>query len=193
MKDGVKAVVAKDASAWRQWLSLHHTSEKRVWLIIYHKSSPTPSISYDEAVDEALCFGWVDSKPNKRDHESFYQYFSVRNPASNWSRINKEKIRKLQDAGKLAPSGLEMVLHAKETGTWDALNDVENLVIPEEMLALFSQNPTAKTHFENFPKSVKRGILEWIFNARRPATRQKRINETVELATRNIRANQYQR
>lgn len=190
-KDGVKTFHAHDRSAWRQWLAENHASEKSVWLIIYKKSSSTPSVYYDEAVDEALCFGWIDSKPNKRDEESFFQFFAKRNPKSKWSGVNKKKVEKLIAQGLMTEAGLKMIELAKASGTWDALNDVENVVIPNDLQQAFDKNATAKVHWEAFPRSTKRGILEWISNAKRPETRQKRIEETVTLAAQNIRANQY--
>lgn len=191
LKNGVKTFYATSRQVWRQWLEDNHCTEKSVWLIIYKKESNTPSVYYPEAVDEALCYGWIDSKPNKRDEESYYQFFAKRNPKSNWSRVNKEKIERLLEAGLMAPAGLEMIDIAKQNGTWNALDDVENLIVPGDMQALFDQHPTAFQYWEAFPRSVKRGILEWIFNAKRPATREKRIRETVEKAEQNIRANQY--
>ncbi|MEM6396749.1 MAG: YdeI/OmpD-associated family protein [Bacteroidota bacterium] len=190
--DGVAVTVAESSQAWRDWLLNNHANTPSVWLIIFKKSSQIASITYDQAVDEALCFGWIDSKPNKRDELSYYQYFSQRSPKSNWSRVNKQKVARLQAAGKMQPPGLEMIKVAKENGSWDALNDVENLVIPADMLAEFElYERSARENWEQFPRSVKRGILEWIFNAKRPATRAKRIKETVELASQNKRANQY--
>lgn len=193
LKDGQPTFYAKDAARWRSWLDKNTHTEKSIWLIIYRKGSDTPSVYYDEAVDQALCFGWIDSKPNKRDGESFYQFFAKRNPKSNWSRVNKEKVERLIENGQMAAAGLEMVAVAKETGTWDALNDVENGVIPEDLMAAFKSYPDSQSHFENFPRSVKRGILEWIFNAIRAETRAKRIEETARLAADNIRANQFRK
>jgi len=191
MADYDNSFYAKDQATWRKWLEGHHASQDAVWLIIYKKSSGTPSVYYPEAVDEALCFGWIDSKPNKRDDQSFYQFFSKRNPKSNWSRVNKEKIARLSKANKIALAGLEMIKVAKETGTWDALNDVENLIIPDDLQSALEATPKALDYFSAFPRSAKRGILEWIFNAKRAATREKRIKETAKLAGENIRANQY--
>lgn len=182
---------AEDQKAWRNWLAKYHDQMDSVWLIIYKKDSGTPSVYYPEAVDEALCFGWIDSKPNKRDAESFYQFFSKRNPKSNWSKVNKNKIERLLKAKKIAPAGLEMIRIAKERGTWDALNDVENLIVPEDLQVALEAVPNALDYFKAFPPSTRRGILEWIFNAKRPETRQKRIKETAVLAGENIRANQY--
>ena len=192
-KDGVNTFHAESRAIWREWLTQHHRLEKRVWLIIYKKSSQTPSVRYDEAVDEALCFGWIDSKPNVRDDESYYQFFAKRNPKSNWSKVNKEKIKKLEQAGLISDAGYEMIDLAKENGTWNALDDVEKLILPEDLRQAFSQQPSAKKNFAQFPKSVKRGILEWILNAKRPETRAKRIQETVAKAAQNIRANQFRK
>jgi uncharacterized protein YdeI (YjbR/CyaY-like superfamily) len=191
LKDGVQTHHATSRTAWREWLTENHTKEKSVWLIIYHKKSPTPSVYYDEAVDEALCFGWIDSKINKRDNESSFQFFSKRNPKSNWSRVNKEKVERLVAVNLMMSAGFAMIDLAKKTGTWTALDDVENLTIPDDMQALLDATPTAKDYFAAFPRSVKRGILEWILNAKQAETRLKRIEETVRLAENNERANQY--
>jgi len=189
----VKTLYAPSADAWRNWLASNHIKEKNIWLIIYRKESKTKSVYYPEAVDEALCFGWVDSKPNKRDSESYYQFFAKRNPKSNWSKINKEKVERLFKANKMAAAGMEMISIAKANGTWNALDEVEELVIPPDLKKALKTVPNALTNFEAFPKSVKRGILEWILNAKLPDTRMKRITETVALAAKNERANQYRK
>ena len=190
-RNGVAAITAETREKWRGWLKSNHQSEKSIWLIMYKKDSGRESVTYDEAVEEALCFGWIDSKPNKRDEQSYYQFFSKRNPKSNWSRKNKQTIQKLTKSGKMSEAGLEMIHLAKKTGTWTALDDVENLIIPPDLKTEFEENPVAFEHYEAFPRSVKRSILEWILNAKRPETRAKRIQETVEKASQNIRANQY--
>lgn len=191
LKDGIKTFYAKSQKEWRQWLEKNHESEKSIWLIIYKKESKTKSVYYPEAVDEALCFGWIDSKPNKRDAESFYQYFSKRNPKSNWSKVNKEKVKRLLAEGLITKSGLLAIEIAKQNGTWNALDEVEEIIIPDDLQKAFSKKKSALTNFEKFPRSSKRGILEWILNAKRPETRQKRIQETVDLAEKNIKANHY--
>ena len=189
----VKTLYAPSADAWRNWLASNHVKEKNIWLIIYRKESKTKSVYYPKAVDEALCYGWVDSKPNKRDSESFYQFFAKRNPKSNWSKINKEKVERLLNANKMAAAGMEMISIAKANGTWTALDEVEELVIPPDLKKALKTIPVALTNFEAFPKSVKRGILEWILNAKLPETRMKRVTETVTLAAKNERANQYRK
>ena len=184
-------VYAEDRQAWRAWLQGHHDKEKNVWLIIYHTKSKTPSVVYDEAVEEALCFGWIDSKPNKRDHESYLLFLAKRNPKSNWSRLNRERAERMLEQGRMTQAGLEMIETAKQNGTWAALEAVQDSVIPQDLEQAFQKSETAWKNFSAFPPSSKRIILEWILNAKRPQTRQKRIDETVELAARNVKANHY--
>jgi uncharacterized protein YdeI (YjbR/CyaY-like superfamily) len=191
LKDNIKTFHAKTQKDWRKWLEKNHDNEKSVWLIIYKKESGVPSVYYPEAVDEALCFGWIDSKPNKRDEESYYQFFAKRNPKSNWSKVNKDKAARMMADGLIAPAGLEAIELAKKTGTWTALDDVDNLTVPDDMQKMLNKNKEALANWENFPHSTRRGILEWILNAKQAETRLKRITETVTLAEKNIRANQY--
>lgn len=188
-KDGIQTFYAKSRDEWRKWLQKNHQSEKSVWLIIYKKGCSIPSVYYPEAVDEALCFGWIDSKPNKRDAESYYQFFSKRNPKSNWSKVNKNKVAVLLKQGLISKAGLESIEIAKQNGAWSALDEVENIVLPLELKELFQKNEIAFLNWEKFPRSTKRGILEWIFNAKRSETKTKRIIQTVEMAKENKKAN----
>lgn len=182
-----------DASQWRSWLEEHHVIEKSLFLIIYHKESGVPSVYYPDAVDEALCFGWVDSTPKKRDEQSYYVLFARRNPKSLWSAVNKTKVERLMAEGRMAEAGLQMVALAKKTGTWTALDGVSALELPEDLVQAFANEPQARVYFEAFPPSARRGILEWIFTAKRPETRAQRIAETVRLAAQNERANQWKK
>ncbi len=188
---GKKTFYAPTRKEWRLWLKENHSTEKFVWLIIYRKESEAPSIYYEEAVEEALCFGWIDSKGNKRDDKSFYLSFARRNPKSNWSGINKERIERLIKNGRMEPEGLKMVEQAKESGTWNALDDVENCVVPDDLQKSLDANRKAFENFEAFPPSSKKIILLWIMSAKKSETRLKRILETVELAEKNIRANHW--
>jgi uncharacterized protein YdeI (YjbR/CyaY-like superfamily) len=189
LKDGKQAVQAKTRREWRRWLEKNHSTEKSVLLILFHKKSQVQSVDINEAMEEALCFGWIDSKAMKRDSESFYLTFSPRNPKSNWSRINKERAEKLIQQGLMTGRGQKMIDLARQTGTWDALTDVENLVIPSDLQKLFDKNEIAFNNFNAFSPSSKRIILEWIRRPKKPETRQKRIEETVSLAAKNIKAN----
>lgn len=191
LKDGIKTYYAKTQKDWRNWLEKNHQTEKSIWLIIYKKESGKPSVYYSEAVDEAICFGWIDSKPNKRDEESYYQFFAKRNPKSNWSKVNKGKMEKLLKSGLISRAGLESIEIAKQNGTWTALDEVEELIVPADLKNEFENNKVAFDNWEKFPRSSKRNILEWIMNAKQPKTREKRIEETVRLAKENIKANHY--
>jgi uncharacterized protein YdeI (YjbR/CyaY-like superfamily) len=182
---------AKDRKTWRKWLLQHHASKDSVWLIIYKKESGTPTVYYEEAVEEALCFGWIDSKPNKRDADSFLQFFARRKPRSNWSGLNKKRVARLFEEGLMMPAGIAAIEIAKQNGAWTALDKVDALEYPPELEKAFKANPVAKRNFEAFPPSTKRGILEWIGNAKRIETLQKRVDETVRLAAQNLRANQW--
>ena len=188
---GIKTFYAKNRKTWRSWLEKNNDKEKSVWLIIYRKDTAKKSVNYTEAVEEALCFGWIDSKANKRDEESFYQFFTRRNLKSNWSRVNKERAAKLIDDRLMTSRGLETIELAKRNGTWTALDKIENLELPIDLKKVLKQNAEAAKYFDAFPRSVKKGILEWIQNGKKEETREKRIKETVSLALKNIRANQY--
>ncbi len=183
-----KCFHAKTRKDWRNWLVKNSNKEKSVWIIFYNKQSNNKSVSYEEAVEEGLCFGWIDSVKYKRDDESSYQYFSPRKPKSNWSKSNRDRVKKLTEAGLMTESGQKLIDHAKKSGTWDALVQVENSVIPEDLQKLFNKNKTAQKHFKAFSNSVKRMILEWILSAKRPETRAKRIEETVNLASKNLKS-----
>jgi uncharacterized protein YdeI (YjbR/CyaY-like superfamily) len=188
---GINTFYARSRTEWRKWLEKHHQSEKSVWLIIYHKKSDKQSVYHEEAVEEAICFGWIDSIAHKRDEESKYQFFAQRKPKSNWSKENRERAKKMIVGGYMTESGQKLIDIAKETGTWEALVEVQKSVIPNDLLKLFDKNKNAFRNFNAFPPSSKRIILEWILNAKKPGTRQKRIEETVTLAEKNIKANHY--
>jgi uncharacterized protein YdeI (YjbR/CyaY-like superfamily) len=185
------SVHPKTAKAWRTWLVKNHETSTGVWLISFKKETGLARFDYDDAVMEALCFGWIDSKPAKLDDQRSMLWFSPRKPKTGWSKVNKQRIARLLQAGKLAPAGLAKIEAAKLDGSWSKLDEVEELVIPPDLAAELAKYPLATTHFQAFPKSAKRGILEWILNAKQPATRAKRIAETAQLANQNIRANQW--
>ncbi len=176
---------------WRVWLSEHHQQEVGVWLVTYKKATGKPRIDYDEAVEEALCFGWVDSKPAKLDDERSMLYFAPRKPGTGWSKANKDRVEKLIANGLMMPAGLAKVEAAKQDGSWFRLDAVDALEIPQDLVEALTAYPNAERYFEAFPRSVKRAILEWISNARKPETRAKRIAETARLAEMNVRANQW--
>ncbi len=142
-------------------------------------------------MEEALCFGWVDSRPNKLDDERYMQLFSPRKPKSPWSKLNKQRVEKLIEQGLMTPAGLEKIEAAKQNGMWGIYDDIEALTVPQDLKEALAADETAKTNFEAFSDSSKKNILWWIESAKRPETRAKRIEETVELAAKNIKANHY--
>lgn len=178
---------------WRQWLKENGEKTDRVWLLFYKKGSGVPSLTYAEAVEEALCFGWIDSKPNKRDERSYVQLFARRNPKSGWSRLNKQRVEKLVKQKLMTERGLSVIDLAKKNGSWTALDEVSDLLIPPDLKKALAADKKAAAHFEAFPPSAKKAILDWIRSARKEETRKKRISETVSQAALNIRANQYKR
>lgn len=178
---------------WRTWLIENHTQAPHVWLITYKVATGKPTLTYDEAVEEALCFGWIDSLPRKLDAERKMLYFAPRKPGSGWSRPNKERVERMIATGSMTAAGLAKIEAAKADGSWTALDEIENLVIPEDLAAALAENPPAADYWEAFPRSVKRGILEWIATAKRATTRSQRIAETARLAQQNERANQWRK
>ncbi len=144
---------------------------------------------YDDIVEEALAHGWVDSLPRALDDERTQLLVTPRRPASNWSRANKQRIERLEHAGLMADAGRAAVEVARRNGSWTALDEVEDLVEPDDLATALDADPDARRHFDAFPRSVKRGILEWILNAKRDDTRHRRISETTRLAARDVRAN----
>jgi uncharacterized protein YdeI (YjbR/CyaY-like superfamily) len=178
-------------SEWRAWLQANHTRTEGVWLISYKKATGKPALTYEEAVEEALAFGWVDSKGNKLDDERTMLYFAPRKGGSGWSRPNKERVERLIADGRMTPAGLAKIEAAKADGTWTLLDAVENLEVPPDLRAEMDKYPDARVNWDAFPRSARRGILEWIVQAKKPETRAKRVEETARLAQDNVRANQW--
>ena len=176
----MRSMFVEDRAALRGWFSDHHQETEGVWVVFYKGEKRT--LTYDDIAEEALCFGWIDSKPGRVDDEKTKLYLAPRTPRSNWSGLNKKRIAKLEATGLLTGAGRASVRIAKENGAWDALTEVENLVIPDDLERAFARYEKAKTNFQAFPASAQRGILEWILNAKREATRKKRVEETAELA-----------
>mgnify|MGYP001182184803 FL=1 len=187
----VNSFQTESRAAWRRWLAENHNRGEGVWLVGHKKATGRRRLDYEAAVEEALCYGWIDSKPRRLDDLRFMLWFAPRKPRSGWSAPNKRRILRLIRAGKMAPAGLAKVEAAKQDGSWSALDAVEALKMPPDLKrALGPRSATAK-NFAEFPRSAKRGILEWIMTAKRPGTRMKRIAETARLAARNVRANQW--
>lgn len=174
---------------WYSWLDKNADKEKAVRLVLPNKASTKNGITTDEAVLAALCYGWIDSLAGKYDYESSFLTFTPRNAKSNWSKPNRERVAKLQAQGLIKPQGQAMIDLAKKTGSWNLLADIEEGMIPQDVKEKFDNNKKASANFEAFPPSSRKRILAWIITAKRPETRQKRIEEAIALAEKNIRAN----
>ncbi|MGB7118013.1 MAG: YdeI/OmpD-associated family protein [Anaerolineales bacterium] len=177
-----------DRDEWRAWLEEQHQTESEVWLIYYKKHTDKQSIRYECAVEEALCFGWIDSKVKRIDEEKYMQRYTPRKELSNWSESNKKRVRKLIANGLMTQAGLEVVEIAKRNGSWNRLDDIDKeLVIPGDLEAALAQNPKAEENFSGFAPSHKKQYLWWLKSAKRAETRERRIREIVKRAEENIK------
>lgn len=184
-------VHAETRSQWRQWLIANHDREASVWLVSWKKATGKPVMSYDDAVSEALAVGWVDSKPRKLDEERTMLYFSPRNPKSAWSRPNKLRVARLREQGLMTEAGERVISEAERYGSWSLLDDVEDLVVPDDLAIALRGYPAATENWERLPRSARRGILEWIAQAKRSSTRESRVAEAALRASTNERAAQW--
>lgn len=182
-----ETICPANSQEWRKWLEEHHDKKQSIWLICYKKSSDKPTLDWSDAVDEALCFGWIDSTKRSIDKESYMQYYGKRKPNSMWSRINKEKVAKLIADGRMTKAGLASIEVAKQNGSWTILDQVEELIIPDDLEAAFSKQVGSKEFYLSLSKSSKKGILAWIVLAKRDETRQKRITEIAECASKGTK------
>lgn len=174
-------------AAWRKWLVKNHLSKQAVWLVFYNKKSEIKSISWSEAVDVALCFGWIDSKKIKIDQNSSHQFFSKRKAKSTWSKINKNKVEKLIEQGLMTEAGYLSIEVARQNGSWTLLDEVEELIIPADLEVEFARKPNSKDFFLSLSKSVRKSMLQWIVLAKTEGTRQKRIAEIIEQAEKRLK------
>ena len=191
MEKEIETFYPRSRQEWRNWLQDNHDKKQSVWLIYYKKKSKVSTIIYSDAVDEALCFGWIDSKSKPIDEHKFMQFFSKRKEKSVWSRVNKEKIERLTKEGLMTNAGYEIIEKAKQNGSWNILDEAEALHIPEDLEGEFDKRPNAKLYFLSLSRSDKRNILQWLILAKRQETRGKRIVEIVELADKNQKPKQF--
>lgn len=179
----------KTRKAWRQWLEKNHTSSPGIWFIYYKKESGKPRVTYDESVEEALCFGWIDSLPRKLDEERSMLKFTPRKPKSVWSQLNKTRIEKLIQAKQMMPAGFAAIETAKKNGSWDTLTQSDiaaaTNIIPADLEKLLAKNKKAKENFLNFSFSIRKQFLSWIDSAKRPETRTARLQQTLLMAAVN--------
>lgn len=175
----------------RKWLQKNHLTKDAVWLIFYKKHTGKPSVNWSDAVDEALCFGWIDSKAETIDKDKFRQYFCKRKPTSSWSRINKQKIEVLTAKGLMTQAGFNVIDIAKQNGSWTILDEAEELNIPTELEKAFEKFNHSKEYFSSLSKSKKKNLLQWIALAKTATTKQKRILEIAENASQKQQPKQF--
>ncbi|MES2689127.1 MAG: YdeI/OmpD-associated family protein [Bacteroidota bacterium] len=176
---------------WRQWLQENQGLKRSVWLLYYKKNAGVATVSWSEAVDEAICFGWIDSTKRPVDDKTFMQFFCKRKPNSAWSKINKAKVERLMDEGLITGPGYASIETAKQNGSWTMLDDAEELLLPKDLETAFRTKKGSKDFFLSLSRSVRKNILQWLVLARRPETRQKRINEIAALAAQKLKPKQF--
>lgn len=190
MKD-LKRVEVRSRSELRSWLERNFSQTDSIWLVTYKKAVGEWHVDYASIVEEALCFGWIDSLPRRLDEKRTMLRLSPRKPGSAWSKLNRDRVAKLIKRGEMRPPGLAAVARAKKDGSWSKLKASDSGAIPSDLRQAFARHPGSKALFAAFPPSSKRSILEWILSAKAPETRAKRVEETARLAAQNVRANHY--
>jgi uncharacterized protein YdeI (YjbR/CyaY-like superfamily) len=176
---------AANIKSWREWLKLNHQKEQSVWLV-YDKGKQR-AMSWQDVVQEALCYGWIDSRPGKVSETQSKIYVSKRKPKSVWSKINKDNVEILIREGRIQTAGLKSVEVAKKNGSWNALNLSDNLVIPRELSIMFKLDSAAESNFKNYPIGSKKNTLQWIYDAKTPKTKQDRAEKVFLAAKENRR------
>ncbi|MFN3431092.1 MAG: YdeI/OmpD-associated family protein [Candidatus Sericytochromatia bacterium] len=172
----------ESAAAWRDWLDAHHTTSPGLWVRIYKKASRRPTVTYAEALDEALCYGWIDSTKAPLDEASFLQRFSPRKARSAWSQVNRGHVARLTEAGQMRPAGQKAVDEARADGRWDAAYAPQSrMAVPDDLQAALDAHPEAKAHFETLNKVNRYAILYRIQAVKKPETRLKRIDWAIDL------------
>lgn len=174
---------------WRAWLCGNHESKKEVWLVYYRKQTGMPSIPYEDSVEEALCFGWVDSLIKKIDDERFARKFVRRTAKSTWSETNKKRFEKMMKEGRITESGLAIVKEAKQSGKWDeppvSAAYRKNLIVPSYLEDALRANKKASENFHKLAESYRRNFIAWIDSTKREETRRRRIAESLQLLEKN--------
>ncbi|MET0788173.1 MAG: YdeI/OmpD-associated family protein [Cellulomonas sp.] len=190
-RDDAPRVHAETVEEWREWLLANHATTAGAWLVSWRSITGRPAVRYELAVEEALCVGWIDSSGRTLDDERSMLWFTRRKSGSGWARTNKERIVRLEAEGRMTDAGRALIDAAKADGSWTLLDDVENLIVPDDLAAAFDRYPGSRAYFDAFPPSARRALLEWIVQAKREATRAARLDETARLAAQNVRANQW--
>ena len=177
----------KNTQEWREWLHENHSNYSGVELIFYRVDSGFESMRWEEAVQVALCYGWIDSTVRRLDDDKRKQVFGPRKDKSVWSKLNKTYIDKLIADGLMHESGLKKIEIAKQNGSWTSLDAVENHEIPDDLQLAFDSNPIAFTNYQNFSNTYRKSYLYWLNQAKREVTRKNRIEEIIRLCERNCK------
>jgi uncharacterized protein YdeI (YjbR/CyaY-like superfamily) len=184
---GERPIVTPQSRAeWRAWLQRHHTSADGVWLQFAKKHAAVASPTYSDAVEEALCFGWIDGVRHPVDETYYKQWFAPRKPRSTWAPSNKARVAQLLEAGLIAPAGLAAVELAKKNGSWNIFDAAERLQVPRELQRALNRAPLAKAHWLRFTISQRRTYLYWLSLAKREETRTRRVRQIIELLQRGL-------
>jgi uncharacterized protein YdeI (YjbR/CyaY-like superfamily) len=186
----LKQVYPKNRAAWRRWLATNHARSPGIWLVFDRKTSRADRLAYAHAVEEALCFGWIDSIVRAMDETRYQQLFTPRKPKSTWSRVNKERIDRLVAQELMAEAGLAAIERARSNGSWSSLDAVEAMVMPDDLAAALARKPKAAANFAAFSPSARKGYLHWVSQAVRAETRAGRIAEVVRRAAANEKTRQ---
>lgn len=181
----IESFTPKNKQEWRDWLELNHRESQAVWLIQYKKSAGKHYLSWSDAVDEALCFGWIDSVRKTVDKDSYKQFFSKRKGNSTWSKVNKEKVEQLMAANLMTEAGMKCINIAKQNGSWTILDSVDALLVPDDLQKAFDANPNSQAYYLSVSNSIKKRILYWFVSAKRAETREKRIEELIANTEKN--------
>ncbi len=189
--NNIEEFCPSDKDDWRKWLEVNHIKKDAVWLIVYKKNASKSNLNWSESVDEALCFGWIDSVKKTVDTDRYKQYFSKRKAKSIWSKINKEKVEFLSSENLMQAAGYKTIDVAKKNGSWSILDEVEALVLPEDLKNEFDKRTGSLDFYESLSNSAKKILLAWIVLAKRPETRQKRIIEIAENASSKLKPKQF--
>jgi uncharacterized protein YdeI (YjbR/CyaY-like superfamily) len=183
-----KPLKFQNKAEWRAWLEENHAVQKEAWLAILKQNAPGPGVSYEEAVEEAVCFGWIDGLTKSLTSEHYVQRFTPRKRSSTWSVSNIGRVERLIAEGRMTEAGMREVRRAQENGEWEAaMRREDTSSLPEDLVSALAGNPIAQANFEAYPASQKKMFLHWILSAKTEATRQKRIRQTVEMAADNKR------
>jgi uncharacterized protein YdeI (YjbR/CyaY-like superfamily) len=189
--DDAPDVKSESRAEWREWLARHHDTSTGAWAVYQKKGGTSQSPDYEELVLEALCFGWIDSVARRVDDQWTKLYFCPRKKGGVWAASNKARVERLLAGGLMTPAGQRVIDQAKADGSWSKLDESESLTVPADLTRALRAYPGSRANWSAFPAGVRKQLIFWVTDAKRPETRQKRVDEIARLAQQNIRANQW--